>query len=100
MSRANLLSAHTTNTAGTALAHDYDGTYQPERRIWIEAASTIGGATVSIEIRQQGDSTWKATGISFTAASDAPQLLDIQKNDEIRANVTGGTGANITVGIC
>lgn len=99
MSRANLLAAHTTNTRGSALSAAYDGQYQPERRVWIEDASTIGGATVYIDIRQIGDTTWKHTGISFTAANDYPQLLDIQPNDEISAIVSGGTGASITVGI-
>lgn len=100
MSRINLLTGATTNARGAAVAADYDGTYQKERRIWVDGSSSMGGATVSIEVRPAGDTAWKATGISFTAATDVPQLLDIQQGDEICANVTGGTGANITVGMC
>lgn len=99
MSRGNLLDAHTTNDRGTELSWDYDGQVARLRRVWVVPSSTMGGATVSVDIRQIGDTEWKPTGISFTAADDAPELLSVQPNDEISAIASGGSGASITIGI-
>jgi hypothetical protein len=95
--RGYILNAHTTNTAGSGLSAMFDNQYLPERRVWIDPDSTIGGATVAIQVQAAGDDDWKPTGISFTAATDAPQMLAVQPGDLVRGSVTGGTSANITV---
>lgn len=68
-------------------------------RITFFVWGTFGGATVLIEISPDEGTTWFATAVSISTSNGFGTVELGPGNYIARANVTGGTAANLNAGV-
>ncbi len=86
-----LFSARTTDGNSASVAH-------PGGPVLLIVRGTFGGATVKIQVSDDGTNWIDLQYASFTAA--VAVLMDLPINTQIRANVAGaGAGTSVTVAI-
>lgn len=81
---------YTTNGNSSSLIHA-GGT------VALVVRGTFGGATVKLQISDDGSNWVDITDASFTSA--AAKLLTVPTGAILRANIAGGTAASLTVAI-
>ena len=85
----NLLSAHTTNTAGTAKVVRKGGTAQ------VVYWGTFGAGTVALEYSPDGGTTW----ISLDTATANGVASVVIPAGQVRGSVSGGTSASLNLSV-
>lgn len=85
-----LFSASTTNGNSASVIH-------PGGTLALVVRGTFGGATVKLQISDNGADWVDITDASFTSA--AAKLLTMPTGALLRGNIAGGSGASLTVAL-
>jgi hypothetical protein len=93
-----ILTAHATNTAGTAVK--FERRSEPDRKqiieSWFEASGAFGSGTLTLLVSIDGGTTWTPhPDFSLTAAG--AKVIKLPALCDLKGSVAGGTAASITL---